>query len=790
MHNSKLFFNGVVQSILDRLGAQKNRYPSTSSVLRDLSAPALENLRKRVHEEFKKNFLNLINAHVSLIKESSVYNSRDQNYSFLPSYSKWIGYEQYREWHDAYRQIIIESVKVLEEDNRFYHTTCHYLVSHIYARIARLVDEKITHQIISWATYVFISLSADMQRKAIISSREMIQLGGEVTFPLHLDKLYDPELKRFISSWEDLRLYIIKAIINVDSNRVDEARLKDLRYHLKETTHLTCRAVVDGDRKAAEWLLDTFLRWNDSFLHFYNDERGGLLSNRFSYSYMNLLDDFESINSSSDREKLITISMKNLWFDSAVSMFGFLVNFAQEHNSELAWDISCQLFNQTLTDRASRLVHVHDSFEKAYSLLHSYIRLKVNDKYLDSVSDGLRRGFDSPIERGQVPGRPYVWWGGDYTYETFAFLFIVLSRKNERKGALLGELGRIAVDWLSNNGERYDDVSNSYSSLITAIKNVPSDALRKFVSRLEHVEVSTEQIKRYKFTAIANARLFKRVLRKSYFKNLSMAPVSMSEVGHFQGYLCEKVFGNISTKYPLRLFQNVEFCSSELKQKCSYGFSGVMKDLFLVNSSLARRYPYPDKDTYVSEYQKRVPYWPLETFLKDSPKTRIEAGGPFDMWRQLTLCINAIRAKGLTPIIFIKEGGLSFLYDWDWNSHEYDKSKLAPPSDYQKIDNPLNGQDGESNGYMYDLYGAASYETCLPHTYVVPKELLQTVKYRRYEDSSLFRLEYSLDEGEPYKGAIRVYWEYETQLNAELSESASSIVFELVYEDQYEAEED
>ena len=182
-------------------------------------------------------------------------------------------------------------------------------------------------------------------------------------------------------------------------------------------------------------------------------------------------------------------------------------------------------------------------------MLHSYLRIKTNAEYAEFVSNGLRKGFDSPIDLGQVPGRPYVRAGGDYFYETYALLLIILCARKGTKGALLSSLASNAIDLIAQNGENYENIISSFQGLILALRNYEIKDVEKILFKFSPLEITENQINNYKKKSIASVRFFRQKLNDAYHRNLSGIPFSKDQKQKLENIFSEKIFSTIAEEY-------------------------------------------------------------------------------------------------------------------------------------------------------------------------------------------------------------------------------------------------
>lgn len=774
--NPELLFGGLLQDLYDKFFIAEDKLPSTDSVLQDMSLPVLENMRKGNHEEFKRAFLQLIDAHVYLLTESGFEEDRNTNYSLLPARKKWIGFSQFREWNDTYRQIIIESVKNLESDYRFYHTCCHYLIFHLYARIAPSVPTKISQDSIVWAVFVFITLSNEIQKQAVRTLNRNLQIGETVPLPAYLHNLYDPELKRFIGTWEDLRREIARRIYDEEKDSLDIDRFGDMETHLRKTVLMTCRSVSNGDAKSSEWVTDSLLRWNDGFLHLdrgghYWDDKG------FSYTYNKLGEQIDNISLNTHdennlcfkKEHIIAKTFQNFWFDISIIAFGVLIDFANKTNSELARDTALQIYNQQAIDTSSRLRSVDENMIRPHHVFKSYLRFITDYEYASIVSKNLGRGMDSPmqVDRGVV-GRPYVWSGGDYAYETFALLLVILAARKGKKGALSGALLKDSIDYIFQNVERYERVINSYSSITQALNALDSRETASLLFQITGQETTEKNVKNHKRKALSNIRLLRKILKNRYYKNIGEIELSADNIKSVENYFQEKIFGDIQSRYPVNLFSNIEFVQKELSEKADQAFTNTPRELFLKGNPLIPEDVWPNKDAYVREYNCRIPYWPLQIAIQKLPKRSQKINDPYKFWSALTKAIDKIREKGQTPIILSPYRWPQFIQEWD--DHKYMPQEPPPPKSFTKSYDKNMSVEGERNyqGHLYDtpvLHIPVNFSF-----FILAKEQLHKLRYKQYENGNSLQLSFTPYENMPHKGTIKAEWQFDFEVTGKVTE--------------------
>ncbi len=757
---SELLFKGFFQKIIDRLTLRKSDCPKTEEILHHLSVPVLESIRNGAHEEFQNQLKFLIEAHAFLIVESGVVGEENDNYATLSTNQFW-GMEQFRNWNDPYRQIIAECVSKIEHDDRFFRTCSHYCVLDPYRRIAGKSPQRITGSAIEWATMVHYSLMKHIFKLAAANLDESVAVGHEVTMPAYLNNTYLASIKIYIGSWESLRQSIVIKLKDKEKP-LDVKYLQDLETHLRESVFSICRSVSNGDKNGALWLLDTFLRWNDNLPRLgqsgWRIEANSDLSRNFLQTIETL-----GLDHTEDERHDAIVTIYNLWFDTALTLYGLLWSFSDQTKSDFPKEIAAQLYSQKLMDTSSRSDTLYRKLSKGKDLLYSFIRIMVDPQYESRITDSLGRGFRSPFDGAKISGRCYVGSGGNYLYETFANLLI--AHAHNKKVVHEHHLNE-AFEFLLENGEHVGTILISLGALINALQSRSVDQIQAIYSFTSVTEISAAKAKYYKKASILRVESFRDELQNLYNQTVIEAEISQDIIKVKRAEVERQIFDNIENKYPINLFSQASYtdpyATQPLAKAANLHIRTCPKEVFVEPEPRLKVMPDDTLTMFSSLCEENVLNWPLSLALNNLGRQEYKPTSPNDFWELFKTAIHRVQGNGQTPIILDSTGYVHFLDVWE---HDFQREPVRPTDFVHGFEKSFESKYG--NKYMKHLYNTPVFEWRLRGTngfIILGKEQLQEVLFRRYADNAILDLDFKPFDETPEQGAVVYQWEYEAKV--------------------------
>ena len=761
---SSLLFNGFLQKALDRIPKRKIDCPKTQEILHHLSIPVLESIRNGAYEEFQNHLDFLIEAHAFLVTESGVIGEVDDNYSILSTNPFW-GMKQFMNWNDPYRQIITESASKVEHDDRFFRTCSHYCVLGVYNRIAGKAPQRITGSSIEWATMVHYSLMNHIFKMAAAHLEENSPAGHEITLPAYLNNAYLAGVKTYIGSWESLKQSIVIHLKDKE-HALDVKYLQDLETHLRECIFSICRCVVNGDRSGSFWLLDTFLRWNDNLPRL--GQSGWLLESQrgFAGNFHQMIENLSADHTDEMRHDAI-ISIYNLWFDTALTLYGSLWGYSGQIGADFPKIIAAQLYNQRVVDQASRTDHLYQKLTKSTDLLHSFIRLMSDSQYEANITDRLGRGFRNPFDDDKISGRCYVSGGGNYLYETFANLMLAHAA-SVRKGSILQERSiNNALEFILEDGERVGAITHSLISLLNALRSHSLEQIQSIYSHNFGATISSSKAKFYKKVSILRVEAFREEIQSRYDQSVIDAPISQELMRAKREEAEAQIFDGIELKFPVSLFSQCAYTDPYSRQTLSQTVrcarTSTFKEVFIERHQ--RFQTTQDNVLYpnIQDCENIVLNWPLSLALDRLGWHEYRPDSAHNFWRTFKESIDSVRQQGLTPIVLDSANYIQFLDSWE---HGMEREPVRPADFVHSFDE--NFQQNYGDKYKKHLYDTPVFNWRLHNTnafIILGQEQLEGVLFRRYADNTILELGFKPLEEAPHKGAVVFQWEYDVEIS-------------------------
>lgn len=245
---------------------------STSEIMEELSMEALELAERKRFEAASEAVLGLVDLHAALIRAGAFVHDDGEpdNAALLPDPYGFASRPIHERWLEAYRSLAEMAVRNLVVDSTLYRRHCYLAYRLLYS--ARGQHPDILTYSCHISTYLMYRLGIWWSEQ--IEERGLIEhdvLHG-VVLPPPISGTYDRALREFVGGWEQIEFFKPKD----DSSNADdawEAHCHQARFasaQAEQTVHMLLSAVYRGDRAAALWLADSFLKWWNKFEHHFD----------------------------------------------------------------------------------------------------------------------------------------------------------------------------------------------------------------------------------------------------------------------------------------------------------------------------------------------------------------------------------------------------------------------------------------------------------------------------------------------------------------------------------------
>lgn len=244
---------------------------STFEILEEVATEALELAEQHRYEAAFQLVANLADLHAALIRAGAFINDDGEadNATLLPDPYGFASRRIHERWLDVYRQLAESAVSNLPLSPILFERHA-YLASRLVHSVRGERIEILEH-VLHISGYLMYRLGLWWANKA--EERGLIAhdavTGAELPAPI--GRIYERALKSFVEGWESLALWErrhesgdVEAVWKGCSRTVLLAAAQ-----ADQTVSMMLAAVARGDRAAALWLADSFLKWWDNHRHNY-----------------------------------------------------------------------------------------------------------------------------------------------------------------------------------------------------------------------------------------------------------------------------------------------------------------------------------------------------------------------------------------------------------------------------------------------------------------------------------------------------------------------------------------
>ena len=644
------------------------------------------------------------------------------------------------------------------------------------------------------------------------SLRDLINMHGYFLYELNKswesEKLdltsYLKSLRDFIGIRDSIyRTLLINAAESVNTWDSFNNLFKGLNEYVTSTITFLAKAVLSKNEKAANILVESLLEFSE-FLdskgspdHYYNlltydkSAQALIVPTLLNKS----LDEVKQIFSSLKMyDKIKNIKERTLFFnilknyleDCCFIMIAFFLLFQKKSNNsveELAINITRLLKNNKLID------HYFTSFIRRNAYHH------FNDEEYGAMLDKLARRIVFLTEEGKVPLRGYVTVGSSIDKicdaDIIVAAIIISLRSYDNKDASNSYTSLMEV--LCKN----DLIQNLINKIETILKNINPQHVKTTQLYKEFVEIYDMWVESVKGVCRESASpsntdttvnsadisakettpdlidkldqisiVFKELLQSAkdaqsrYIKDL---PISQEKLNDIAKKCSTKAFDKNTAYFPVNHFKEVVPVEEELN-KFTLILKGLSKREFTEEESHIIHYANDGYEHCVSEHLYKYLILDILAEAEKSNVVKIINVDTKAKYIENILKYGALLKKeNLTPIL-IAEDCTSPEWVNEWNNARW------------KIDNKLVNEQAEIKynfshnnppNYLFHINSIPLYigRAITDGTLLLPKEILRTLKFRKYDSGNLVNVTFEQQDNNPQQGSLIFSWERTIELD-------------------------
>jgi hypothetical protein len=241
---------------------------STTEILEELAVETLTLAEQRRFEAARETLSAMADLHVALIRSGAFINDNGEHDNTAKLQEPYgLGSRKLHEsWLGVYRQVAEKAVRDLTTDTTLFRRMC-YLVYRMINRL-RGQDLEILIYVLHLSTHLMYRLGIWWAEKVEERGFGAHDALHGVELPLPLGGTYDRALQTFIEGWEGLELR--EADEPYSPNGAWAKHSRSARFAAAQAegvVRMLLGAVARGDKAAALWIADSFLKWWDKQRH-------------------------------------------------------------------------------------------------------------------------------------------------------------------------------------------------------------------------------------------------------------------------------------------------------------------------------------------------------------------------------------------------------------------------------------------------------------------------------------------------------------------------------------------
>ena len=634
---------------------------SSNEILEELAFEALTLAEQRRFEAASETVRGLADLHADLIRSGAFINDKGEhdNAALLPDPYGFGSRRIHERWLGVYRQLAETAVRDLSHDPILYGRHCYLAYRIIGSLKGQHLD--ILVYVLHLSTHLIYRLgnwwSAKVEEHGIVTHDAL----HGVALPPPQGGIYDRALQTFIEGWEALNLW------ESDEHPASahDAWARNSRYarfaaaQAEQTVRMLLGAVVRGDKAAALWLADAFLKWWDKHQHRLERYRGHDRQNPLitfacveqKWSEVRLLLDAvpEGQQELTLAGEVISTLLRRYWSDLRLVLILILLDWtpANAPLDAFTLELAIALLQGRNLKHGGRVDA--DALTNPPNVLFRLIRVQTADRKYELLLDKLVDYAQDLRRPGMVAGRIHSTVGANdidsLGVSQSQLLVAITDAAMERLPDLKGTVGKWAqnLQQLQRLKALAQRLAESIDSEPFKEKRLATMAVRTALGLRDNLDEARDWVK-------AALRDFESLATQTHDETLKNAPISRARLDLVGKTVSDYVLGSDNKVFPFTLTPVLELVL-EAGEKKSLTVSGIDKapytdpPLELDSPSLLTRY-----NEHVSE---SIGAFVIDDYLKTSGIQPLRGDSETAFFEDLSSRARALREQGFTPILLV-----------------------------------------------------------------------------------------------------------------------------------------
>lgn len=733
---------------------------STLEILEELAVETLTLAEQRRFEAAKETLTAIADLHVALIRSGAFINDAgDHDNAALLQEPYGFGSRRLHEaWLGIYRQIAEKAVRDLIIDTTLYRRLC-YLAYRIINH-ARGQNLGILVYVLHLSTHLMYRLgiwwSDKVEERGLVTHDAL----HSVALPLPLGRAYDRALQMFIEGWESLELREGDEPSNPGDAWDKYSRSAQFAAaQAEQSVRMLLGAVARGDRAAALWLADSFLKWWDKHQHNFGRYCGYIHRNSLLTfacvrkkwpEVRKLLDAVpEGPQEITSPSEVIVGLLRRYWTDLRLLLILILLDWTPAEASDNAFttEIALALIEGRNFMHGGR-VDV-EPLKNSTDVLFRLMRIQLVDREYEELLNQIVHYAHDIRKPDMVAGRVYSSFGA-HDVES-----LCLAQGQILVAIAAGQMARhrdftVAVDHWTKDLQRLQSCQRLFQKLDECIGSeafTEKSALTATLRRALKLSENLEEARGWIVTAI---RDLASLAIKMHDETLERAEISQPILDEIGRNVSDYILSPDNKHFPFFLVSQRKHVSDAGEPR-ALTISGVGKapytDPPLDNDSLSMQ------DWLNDKVADSIAAGVMVSYIKSTTPEPLRVGSEEAFSEDLVLKANFLRRQGFTPLLIVSGYHRPEWID-PWR-YQYEEAE-EPPNIL--VRQPEGGDTSGIIGYFNDV---PAYEAPIgEHCYVVAKEHFEILLYTTHSNESCIRVSASAEANQ--KICLRFEWRFAT----------------------------
>lgn len=766
-----------------RTPAEDDERVDVETFFGELESDALGGIAKGSRREFEEAFWALIDLH-GVVLRASTFNTNEgtsDNYALVSNTRGW-DRPVFEGWLRSYIVLFEASVTRLMEEEEYFDRLAH-IGGYLFHRSEGLKTQRIRDKFIQLPPVLMNRLGNWWYKhlEPSLAARAGICSPATLTDPYRT--VYEDGWRKFAGAWESIKDVSFTSSRRSRASRLEASEWSELQewtpsyvMHLDETLTMFLRAVLRGDRTAAEWSADMLQKWMNTLELRASNRSFMLRSPRFvtlevmSSRWPEVLTQLEIEDAYPGAQRIehdvFFVALRNYWVDCKCLAVYLLAIWGRDCpcDSSLAVEFIRGLVEGATWRGGGEQTGRRDLINSLEKALQTLIRQNF-------AEGGYRRGYrgrlDALVERLEslreqdwVSGRIYSRVGADDldSVSDGHLVWLCLSVNSDRGGAAVTEAE--IQKWVVQDDGRVRDLKAYLDKLKTRLDSDDFAKFNDLYRCIRHLKGEGSEFADARKRVAEGLSKTVAVIENVRSHELETALIDQNRLAEVATAASRLGFSKTTGDFPLPLFHVVTAAKESLQERTLI-FNNLAKGEF-TEREMAQR-PVNQDDFFAETIRNHVANVVMAESLRKLKTFSADGASASEYWKAMNEAAQTMANSGLTPILLLENATIPG-WVWDWQHTRLSDEEYARPQNMA-----VTRREGMGGSYVCHFNEIAVYTAPIPAgaSYVVAREVFKEVKFKAYAEGRFVSVSTEQVAGDFAKINLRLTWALEVTLGSE-----------------------